>query len=815
MTCASASLPGGRLVLTAPFGIAKLDAFQRVYDDEGIDALLAGWDVSERRHFWQDADMSWRPGAADETTRPPRRRPGRRARARRVSPPLRVVFDLRGAQSRDHPERGIARWVANLGAALARRDDLDDLALMVDPERELSSGYAEMLPAELRVSERDLPRPPRDAVTVFHLGSPFEFDVPTRRLLPGRLSAPNVVHAATLYDVIPMVHPDAHEEWLMRAWRWRAQLVRTSDLVLAISAYTAADGIGRLGLRPDQVRTVGTGVPAFTPPPPRADARPRPFVLYAGGTEHPRKNLPALVRAFGMLPQSLADHELVIAGRIADEHAAELRGLAAEAGIGARLDLVGFVSDEELSSLYAECRCSVYPSTYEGFGLPIAEAMARGAPVVASRTTSCGELLTRPEAGFDPGDLTDMSGTIARVLTDRELATTLSREGRAAAAELTWDAVAERAVAAYREKATAEAPRRLFRARVRRPTFWILGSPDVGTPAAGLLQIALASAATTPVTIATTSWLRSSENVRIVSPVRPEGRSGLQPGPVVCLVDSCQALHPARALLDEREGLAVLWEVDRLVGAHLDEGVRRHARRELTNLAATGAHLVVGSEGEAATLADALPELLGPPTVVPPPIAWNVATGPGRQRLSLEAGFMLTPRRRPVRGGRTTRLLLAPRPPRYGPWPRAVLMELARLASTLRRADPRNRLMVLGDAEPDDASEALEWCQLRHAGAALHIQPWPAYEEMAALLTAADAIMDHGEGPASLGDAVARLARMARRPVVSARDQAVAWDDAMTRARVVEDAPEPADRAPAAIADLLLARLPRPIPDRP
>ena len=211
----------------------------------------------------------------------------------------------------------------------------------------------------------------------------------------------------------------------------------------------------------------------------------------------------------------------------------------------------------------------------------------------------------------------------------------------------------------------------------------------------------------------------------------------------------------------------------------------------------------------------ALPRVDAAPDVIPPPIAWNVPAAPASQRLSLEAGLMLTARQRDVRAARSTRLMIAPRPPRYGPWPREQLLELARLARELRSADPRNRLMVLGDADPADVGDALEWCQLRHAGASLHMQPWPAFEEMAALLTAADVVADHGGAPASLGHAVERLARMGGRPFVSDRDGAVAWVDAMTRAAALEDIPSTPDRAPAATADLLLAQLPRPIPDRP
>ena len=401
-----------------------------------------------------------------------------------MSPLLRVVFDLRAAQSRHHPERGIARWVANLAAALDRRTDID-LTLLIDPERELYPSYAEMLADARLVAADELDEPRRGEVMVFHLSSPFEFDIPMRELLPPRLSSPAVIRATTLYDVIPLIYPDVHDAWLMRAWRWRAELVRTADLVLAISEHTAIDGVDRLGVRHAQIRTIGTGVPSFAPPEPRTSPRERPFVLYAGGTEHPRKNVGALIEAFGRLPDSLGDHDLVIAGRVADDVETGIRRRAVDAGVENRLELTGFVSDEALSALYSECRCSVYPSTYEGFGLPIAEAMARGVPVVASRTTSCGELLTRPEAGFDPTDVDDIAAAMERVLLDRGLADALSREGLAAAAALTWDAVADRTVVAYRQKTTEQAPRRRFKARARRPTFWMLGTPDVGTPAAG------------------------------------------------------------------------------------------------------------------------------------------------------------------------------------------------------------------------------------------------------------------------------------------------------------------------------------------
>lgn len=368
---------------------------------------------------------------------------------------MRVLYDLRGAQSRLHPERGIARWVSGLFEALACHPGVDELHGLVD-ERVPSPAIADVLRASGRlvttttaidlISGRDVP-------WIVHISSPFELDYSFTELWPAAFHAPKVLRAVTLYDVIPLLFPEVHSQTFLRRWAYRAELVRGADVVLGISQYTADDGIAKLGLRADRVHAVGTGIPSGDS---AADRGSLPegvtgeFILYAGGLEHRRKNIDALVRAFGLLRDELRQRlSLVIIGRIDDTTRRNLLDGADRAGVLDRVTFTGFVTDDELLTLYARCACFVYPSLYEGFGLPIAEAMSMGAPVVCSNATSCAEVAALPDAIFDPTDEAEMARVMSRVIDEPAFADRLRVAGKAKARSLTWDAVADRTVTAY------------------------------------------------------------------------------------------------------------------------------------------------------------------------------------------------------------------------------------------------------------------------------------------------------------------------------------------------------------------------------
>lgn len=173
------------------------------------------------------------------------------------------------------------------------------------------------------------------------------------------------------------------------------------------------------------------------------------FILAVGNLQ-PRKNLPALVRAFRRVREQMPDVRLVIAGQ-GQWQTSPLFELVRSLDLSDRVVFPGYVAREDLPGLYSAARLFVYPSTYEGFGLPILEAMACGTPVVAVDTASIPEvagdaaLLTET-----PGD-DDLATAILRVLEDASLARKLARRGLRRAERFSWDQTARQTVAAYHE----------------------------------------------------------------------------------------------------------------------------------------------------------------------------------------------------------------------------------------------------------------------------------------------------------------------------------------------------------------------------
>ena len=159
---------------------------------------------------------------------------------------------------------------------------------------------------------------------------------------------------------------------------------------------------------------VGTRDRRSTPAPPATEDPPG-FLLYVGGDDA-RKNMEGTIRAYARLPAPLrSEHQLVIACRIGPLRRFELGTFAASLGIGGdEIELTGFVTDQELAALYRACELFIFPSLYEGAGLPILEAMSCDAPVAASNTSSIPELLGDLEATFDPADPADIAAPSPR-----------------------------------------------------------------------------------------------------------------------------------------------------------------------------------------------------------------------------------------------------------------------------------------------------------------------------------------------------------------------------------------------------------------
>jgi glycosyltransferase involved in cell wall biosynthesis len=301
---------------------------------------------------------------------------------------------------------------------------------------------------------------PQDGV--YHIPSPLE---PSRidRVWPPRLrSVPLVI---TLHDLIPAVFPEENmpDAAVRRAYWTRLELTRHAARVLNVSEATARDAVRLIGLRPEKMVVTGGGVSAdFKPPESRTTAREAltrhlpaidgEYVLFTGGMDY-RKNVDGLLDAYAGLPRELRErYALVVAGRLGiDDARGPFAAHAASLGVSDRVVLTGHVSDEELVLLYQAASLFVFPSRYEGFGLPVIEALACGAPAIAGRNSSLVELVDQNEALFDADEPFSIRSALVRALTDDDLRERLRRpEIRE---QFTWRRIADLTVAAYKQVA--------------------------------------------------------------------------------------------------------------------------------------------------------------------------------------------------------------------------------------------------------------------------------------------------------------------------------------------------------------------------
>jgi glycosyltransferase involved in cell wall biosynthesis len=307
---------------------------------------------------------------------------------------------------------------------------------------------------------------PRDAI--HHIPSPLEPSAIDRLWPPALRSQPLVV---TLHDLIPAVFPDEcmPDPGVRRAYWARTELIRQADRVLSVSHATASDAVRLLGVRQAKLSVTGGGVSeSFRPPASRDKARDAlrrlrssidaEFLLYTGGMDY-RKNIDALLQAYAGLPSELRDrHKLVLAGRLGlSDPRGPFASQAEALGVSDRVVFTGYVSDEELVLLYQAASLFVFPSLYEGFGLPVVEALACGAPAIVGRTSSLVELVNE-EALFDPADPSSIQAALVRALTDAELLERLRRPD--IRHQFTWRKIAELTANAYEETAPRRRPAR-------------------------------------------------------------------------------------------------------------------------------------------------------------------------------------------------------------------------------------------------------------------------------------------------------------------------------------------------------------------
>jgi glycosyltransferase involved in cell wall biosynthesis len=351
---------------------------------------------------------------------------------------------------------GIGTYIRNLVPAMENRDPSLQLTLFHTrfatpeaPERWMRDHWVEELPDSMR--------------TLYPRWNLF-----ARPSLPVSLRSAEVLHATNHVSVPPAaegqrlvvtVHDLAFEHlpgMFPRPWRALYRLglraaVKRADAILTPSRNTAEDVLSRTAVDPGRLYVVPL---AASLPTGALDAEevldrlkvPSPYILFVGTLE-PRKNLVRLIRAYRRVAANGFPHALVLAGPLGWHHESLMRELSLQ-GPG-EIAMTGPLSDEELDAVYRAADAFAYPSLYEGFGLPVLEAMARGVPTVASATSSVPEVAGDAAIGVNPRSVREIAHAIESLLSDVDLADRLAARGRARAERFSWDETARLTLEVY------------------------------------------------------------------------------------------------------------------------------------------------------------------------------------------------------------------------------------------------------------------------------------------------------------------------------------------------------------------------------
>jgi glycosyltransferase involved in cell wall biosynthesis len=264
----------------------------------------------------------------------------------------------------------------------------------------------------------------------------------------------------TVHDLIYARFPEAHSGLREKGMRVLVpSSARRSARVIADSQSTRNDLIQLLGIRPEQIDVVPLGLGTVRREEPLSNTETRRrfdlaerSVLLSMSAKRPHKNLGALIGALARIPAE--ERPLLVLPGYPTWHEKELRELAATAGVAGDVRFLGWVTGAEIEGLWGIARAFVFPSLYEGFGLPVLEAMARSVPVACSNASSLPEVAGEAALLFDPRDQPAIADALERLLRDESLRDQLRARGLLRVQQFTWERTARLTLDSYKRALT-------------------------------------------------------------------------------------------------------------------------------------------------------------------------------------------------------------------------------------------------------------------------------------------------------------------------------------------------------------------------
>jgi glycosyltransferase involved in cell wall biosynthesis len=263
---------------------------------------------------------------------------------------------------------------------------------------------------------------------------------------------------ATCHDIEPLRCPELFSTRIYWYYRMFTKGLRRAKRIITVSENTRKDLVDLLGIAPERITVIYHGVsPSFKriEDPRGLNALrnkyqlPERYILYIGNTM-PHKNLPRLISAMCYVHEQEPDVELVLGGR-RDKHRPSLEHMIKMTGLENYARFLGIISDDDLPTLLSGARAFVYPSLYEGFGLPVLEAMACGVPVVTSNRASLPEVVGDSALVVDPKDSREIARAILRLLRNPIEAKHFINASLNRVKQFTWRRCAEQHISVYRE----------------------------------------------------------------------------------------------------------------------------------------------------------------------------------------------------------------------------------------------------------------------------------------------------------------------------------------------------------------------------